>query len=183
MNKLWKVSLAVAGFVAGFGFGLQLCAAEAEKLDAKLEALRPLLGKTWQGHFKNSTPEKPLVDTVRWERALNGKAVRVLHSVNNGSYGGESLVMWDAAKESVVYHYFTTAGFHTVGTMKVEGATWICQESVIGNTNGVTEVKSTIDLRPDGTYHSAARYFKQGEWVDGREVLYREAPEAKVIFK
>jgi len=65
-----------------------LYAAEEAKLESHLEPLRPLLDKTWKGPFKRSTPDKPVVDVMRWERALNGKAVRVLHSVNDGNYGG-----------------------------------------------------------------------------------------------
>ncbi len=51
-------------------------AAEMGKLDANLEPLRPFLEKTYTGVFKSSTSEKPVVDVLRWERALNGKAVR-----------------------------------------------------------------------------------------------------------
>src|SRR6187397_1221034 len=90
---------------------------ETGKLDEALEPLRPFLGKTWRGEFKNSTPEKPVFDVSRWERALNGKAIRVLHSVNEGAYGGESIIMWDKEKQVVAYHYFTTGGFTTTGTM------------------------------------------------------------------
>ena len=82
-------------------------AEEKASLDEHLEPLRPFIGRTWKGHFKDSTPEKPQVDIARWERALNGKAVRVLHSINNGVYGGESLVIWDDKKKSLVYYYFT----------------------------------------------------------------------------
>ncbi|HTG43029.1 MAG TPA: hypothetical protein VK633_00735, partial [Verrucomicrobiae bacterium] len=63
-------------------------AAEPGKLDEHLESLRPFIGKTWRGEFKNSKPEKPTIDVAHWERALNGKAVRVLHSINDGYYGG-----------------------------------------------------------------------------------------------
>jgi len=35
-----------------------------------------------------------VVDVARWERALNGKAVRILHHQSR-VYGGESIVMWD----------------------------------------------------------------------------------------
>jgi hypothetical protein len=94
-----------------------LAGADQPLLDSRLEPLRPLLDKTWKGAFKNSKPEKPMVDVMRWERALNGKAVRVLHSVNDGSYGGETIFMWDEKKQAVVYHYFTTAGFMTTGTI------------------------------------------------------------------
>ena len=62
-----------------------------------------------------------MVDLALWERALNGKAVRVLHSINEGMYGGETLITWDAEKKTIVYHYFSTAGVQTRGTMKVEG--------------------------------------------------------------
>ena len=86
-------------------------ASDRPSLEPQLEPLRPLLDKTWKGAFKNSTPEKPIVDVMRWERALNGKAVRVLHSVNEGAYGGETIFRWDDKNQVVTYHYFTTAGF------------------------------------------------------------------------
>jgi hypothetical protein len=54
-----------------------------------------LLAKTWKGALKSSEPDKlatanlpearPVVDVMRWERALNGKAIRVLHSINDGA--------------------------------------------------------------------------------------------------
>src|SRR5690349_2045516 len=75
-----------------------------DSFQKELEPFRPFLG-VWKGHFKRSTPERPLVDIARWERALNGKAIRILHSVNDGSYGGESIVLWDEEKKSIVTHY------------------------------------------------------------------------------
>ena len=101
----------------GFASAVNLAAADKPSLDPHLEPLRPLLEKTWKGAFKNSTPEKPTVDVARWERALNGKAVRVLHSINDGVYGGETLIVWDPKKNVLESHYFTTAGFTTTGTV------------------------------------------------------------------
>src|SRR5688572_30209681 len=74
-----------------------------EKLAEPLKPFAPLLGKTWKGEFKASTPEKPVFDVARWERALNGRAIRVLHSVNEGVYGGETLIIWDAKKKTLAY--------------------------------------------------------------------------------
>lgn len=162
---------------------LNLHAADTSSLSEPLEPFRPLLGKTWRGEFKKSTPEKPLVDIARWERALNGKAVRVLHSVNNGSYGGETIIQWDAEKKQIIYHYFTTAGFYTTGTMTHADGKFSSHEKVLGNTNDVTAVRATSELRPDGTLLSKAEYLKNGEWTYGREVLYREDPKAEVKFK
>ena len=104
---------------ASFLAVLVSCAAETGSLIEALEPFRPFLCKTWRGPFKDSKPDKPIIDVARWERALNGKAVRVLHSVNDGSYGGESIVRWDSGSKQITYHYFTTAGFMTSGTMTV----------------------------------------------------------------
>lgn len=154
----------------------------AESLDEHLEPFRPLLGRTWRGEFKNSKPDKPMFDVMRWERALNGKAVRTLHSVNDGLYGGESILRWDKEAQQITYHYFTTAGFMTTGTMKIDGGKFIGREKVSG-TNGVTEVRSTVELRSDGTLLSKAEYFKDGQPAGGREVLYKEDAKAEVKFK
>jgi hypothetical protein len=48
---------------------------------------------------------------------------------------------------------------------------------------GTTEVKSTYELRADGTIHNAAKYFKDGNWDQGREVTYKPAPTSRPIFK
>jgi hypothetical protein len=158
-------------------------AGEPPSLEEHLEPLRPLLGKTWRGEFKNSKPDKPTIDVARWERALNGKAIRVLHSVNEGSYGGESIIRWDKDSKQLVYYYFTTAGFMTTGTMTVVDGKFVGIEKVTGGANGITEVRSTTELRPDGTMLSKAEYLKDGQPASGREVLYKEEPKAEVKFK
>jgi hypothetical protein len=158
-------------------------AAAAEPLDTHLEPLRPLLGKTWKGEFKNSTPEKPVVDIARWERALNGKAVRVLHSINQGTYGGETIIYWDAKKQSLTFYYFTTAGFMTTGTMSFDGDKVITHERVSGSDQGTSETRGTSELRPDGSFHVKTEYLRNGQWIPGRETVYREDASAKVQFK
>jgi hypothetical protein len=167
----------LAAVVATFG-------ADPGELDPNLAALKPFLG-SWRGEFKRSTPENPLVDTAVWERALNGKAVRILHSINDGTYGGETLVTWDEAKKSIVYHYFTTAGFQTKGTMKISANKLECHEVVTGSgAEGAAEVKSTMELKEDGQImESNAKYLKNSEWVQGHEVKYKRSDGAKPLFK
>jgi hypothetical protein len=58
----------------------------SESMVEQLLPLKPFIGKTWRGVIKGSTP---MVDVAHWERALNGHAVRILHSLNNGIYGHE----------------------------------------------------------------------------------------------
>lgn len=148
-----------------------------------LKPFKPYLGKTWKGEFANSTPEKPIFDVSRWERALNGQAIRILHSVNNGEYGGESIIFWDKQKSSLVFYYFTTAGFFTTGMTKFEDGKMISHEYVTGNQDGITEVKSIGELTADGKLLSKSQYLQNGKWVQGHEVTYVEDSTAKVVFK
>ncbi len=160
-----------------------LSGADLPSLAPQLEPLRPLLDKTWKGEFENSKPEKPIVDVARWERALNGKAVRVLHSVNDGVYGGETIFIWDEKKKVVTYHYFTTAGFMTVGSLSFKDGKLITHELVAGSAGGVTEVRGTSELLPSGALYLKTEQLKDGEWQPGREVTYKQDPDAKVVFK
>ena len=40
------------------------------QLCKELQVLAPFVGRTWRGTLNESTPEKPMVDVSRWERAL-----------------------------------------------------------------------------------------------------------------
>ena len=157
-------------------------AADPTALAPQLEPLRPWLGKTWKSEPAAQT-DKPKIDIARWERALNGHAVRILHSINDGEYGGETIVMWDEEKKSVVYHYFTTAGFATAGTMTFENGKVLTNEKVSGNAGGVTEVSGTSEFASDGSFRVKTEYLKSGKWQPGREATYREDAAAAVIFK
>jgi hypothetical protein len=172
-------------FLSLFYVGGSLAAVAAEELplNAHLEPLRPLLEKTWKGTFKDSKPDKPTVDVQRWERALNGQAIRILHSINDGAYGGETLLIWDESRKIISFYYFTTGGFMTTGTLEPKGEKFITHEDVKGDTNAVTEVRATSEILPDGKFHVKAEYLKNGEWTPGHEVTYQEAPGSKVVFK
>jgi hypothetical protein len=160
-----------------------LAAPDEKGLIPQLEPLRPWIGKTWRGKFKASTPEKPQIDVAHWERALNGQAIRVLHSMNDGMYGGETIITWSKEKQSLIHHYFSTAGFQTSGTIKVTEGKLLTHEVVTGAAEGVTEVRSTITLHPDGTMSNQAEFLRNGKWEPGHEITYREDQQARVIFR
>jgi hypothetical protein len=179
MNKTCPILLLVCGlFVQA-----KVCGADQPSLDPRLEPLRPLLDKTWKGTFKGSTAEKPMVDVMRWERALNGKAVRVLHSLNDGAYGGETIFMWDETKQAICYHYFTTAGFMTTGSLSFKDGKFHTDEVVTGSSGGVTEVRGISELLPDGAFLVKTEHLKDGKWQAGREVAYHADAAARVVFK
>lgn len=170
----------LALFVTALVAVSQSLAAEP-RLDEQLAPLEPFVGKTWRGEFKNSTKEKPMFDVSRWEVALKGKAIRTRHSVNDGIYGGETLIMWDPEKKSLVAFYFTTAGFFTESTFEFKDGKLHTREKVRGTQPGVTEVEAVTEIT-DGKMHVKSRYLKNGEWVEGHEITYREAPDAKVVL-
>ena len=155
----------------------------ADSLIAELEGFRPFIGKTFRGELPASKSGKPQIDVSRWERALNGRAVRNLHSINDGEYGGETLIFWDADRQQIRYWYFTTAGFFTEGTMSFGSGGYTAHEVVSGNQNGITEVKSTGSLKSDGTLLTSSQYLKNGTWVPGHSGQYREHPGLVPVFR
>ena len=158
-----------------------LSAAEP-KLDEHLAPLAPYVNKTWRGEFKNSTKEKPQFDVTRWEVALKGKAIRCRHSVNDGVYGGETIIMWDPEKKVLASFYFTTAGFFTEGTFELKDGQLHSHEKVRGQIPGVTEVKAITELL-EGKMHVKSQFLQGGKWVDAHEITYVEAPDAKVVLE
>jgi hypothetical protein len=160
-----------------------LFAAEPSTLDPHLEPLRPWFDKTFKGEGTAQNSQHAYSDVSHWERALNGKAVRILHSLNDGAYGGECIVTWDPEKQAVCYYYFTTDTFRTEGTMSFKNGKILTRELVKGKAESISEVRGSIEMRPDGTYLQKSEYFKDGKWTPGRETLYRQDPSARVVFK
>lgn len=160
-----------------------LFARETSVLNPHLSAFEPFVGRTWSGEFADSTPENPKIDVMTIERALNGQAVRIFHSINDGDYGGESVLYYDRESEEIVFYYFTTAGFMTQGVTRFEDGKMISVEDVIGNENGITKVESIGEEVEPGVWRSSSRYLQNGKWVPGHSIDYRETPDAEVRFR
>jgi hypothetical protein len=164
-------------------FCLVVSPAEEAKLNPHLQPLAPLLGKTYRGTLTDANGKPVATDISRWEAILNGQAVRILHSVNNGAYGGESIIRWDEQKGTLTSYYATTAGFHTTGTARVEGNRLHTEEDVHGNAGGATAVRAITEIQPDGGFKVSVSQLRNGQWEKGGERVYRVDPEARVIFK
>ncbi|HYE95450.1 MAG TPA: hypothetical protein VD962_04525 [Rubricoccaceae bacterium] len=148
----------------------------------QLRFLAPFVG-TWRATLGEQNGQ-PTVDVARWAWGLGGKALRVIHSVNDGVYGGETVVVWDAARGVVAYYYFTTAGFYTQGTMTpLSGGTgFTTYEEVAGNAEGITAVRATYTTRPEGGFAMHAEYQQEGAWHPAREATYARAEGAEVVL-
>ena len=154
---------------------------QAKAMAKELAIFSDYLG-TWESNFAVSEGQAPVADVSKWERALNGTALRTLHSINQGEYGGESLIFFDKSKDSLVFYYFTTAGFYTHGTIEIiDDQTFVAYEDVTGNENGITKVKSTSKLLSDKLMVSTS-YLKAGEWTKPQSRTYRRSNK-QVVFK
>lgn len=173
-----RISTAAVGLAAAIL--LAPCTGSASgETSSHLEPFEPFVG-TWKGLVD---AEKGLHDVARWELALGGQAVRILHSVADGAYGGETLVIWDREAESLVYFYFTTAGFYTRGTMRFdEEGRLHSREEVSGNEAGVTEVRAIQELLADGRLRVSTRMLRSGSWEERPEAFYERAPMAEVVL-
>ena len=64
-----------------------------KELSKHLFGFENFINKKFKGEFYNSTKENPLIDVIYFERILNGNAISISHSVNNGAYGGKSIIV------------------------------------------------------------------------------------------
>ncbi|MCV6622152.1 MAG: hypothetical protein OIF51_10430 [Cellvibrionaceae bacterium] len=160
-------------------------AAAEIKLDAKLEPFRAFIG-TWQAPMNWGKDKGTVLDVAHWQVALNGKALKTVHSVNDGDYGGESFIFWDKKTKSYKSFYFTTADFYTEATIKLEGENkFSVLEKVAssgdGLSSGITEVKSVSEIK-DGKLLVSTSYLKSGQWTKPEMRSYI-ASEREVKFK
>lgn len=161
-------------------FSLNAKASSANVLGEKLRAFQPYLG-TWESEMDFGDGKK-VTDVSRWERALNGNTIRTLHSIDNGMYGGESLIFFDASKQQIVFYYFTTADFYTNGTIEFVGTNeFIAREQVTNSAQGYTEVESRSTLSENKLIVST-RYKKTGKWTEPQERTYTRSTKT-VKFK
>lgn len=151
------------------------------ELTEKLSVFKNYLG-SWESVFKIQDGKPSVVDVSHWEVTLNGKVLKTRHSINDGMYGGESMIFWDSSKNSIVFYYFTTAEFFTQGRIEVvDDMTFIAYEDVTNNKDGITQVKSTSKLL-DEKMEVSTSYLKEGEWTKPESRTYiRSNKEVKFL--
>lgn len=179
-----KIFLTIAGVLMVGLFASVSVFATAGKMAPELAIFEPYLG-TWHAEFERKPNQPKMVDVSKWERALNGKALRTLHSINDGMYGGESLIFWDTKTKQLTFYYFTTADFYTTGTLEIlSNNSFAAYEDVTGESQlaqGIIKVRSTSQLLGDKMKVSTS-YLKNGEWTPEESRTYTRSTK-QVIFK
>lgn len=165
MRRLMGTLLALAGLLL-----LSFTPVRAADADPFAD-IAGFVGKTWKGEGKGPDG-KPITDISRWEWALGGRAIRVTHSLADASYGGETMIFWDAPSKSLIYHYFTTAGFHTQGIMRADGPGRLIAEEEVKGHPKISRVRSTMVLTGDGMTTNA-EFLSDANWTPGHSFVYK----------
>ena len=141
----------------------------------KLTVFTPFIG-TWKAEFADGTHDVSHIDWI-----LGGKAIRIMHSINEGDYGGEALVHWNTDKQVISYRYVTTASFYTEGKIMPNEDGFDAHETVFGNMGGITETRAGYTINGD-EFHVWSQFLKNGEWTEKTQATYTRAPDAEVKF-
>lgn len=141
---------------------------------ARFGILAQLPGRTMRGRPVARSTELAN-DMQRWDWTENGTAISIRHALEDGSYGGETIVRQDPQTGDLGYDYTTNAGFTTQGTFTLseDGRSWTASEKVSGQSD-VLEVQSEGRLNQDGTMRISSRYLTSEGWQDGHGFIYYE---------
>ncbi len=135
--------------------------------------LADLVGRTFRGEPTDASAGA-VADVQLWLWSDDGEALIIKHRLEDGSYGGDSIVTKNTETGKLSYIYNTNAGFSTRGDFVLDGkGTWEAIEEVTGNSD-VTKVRSRGYIREDGAMISNSEYLKKGEWVPGNSFIYHE---------
>jgi copper(I)-binding protein len=138
-----------------------------------------LVGKTWRGL---GTGPEAAEDIQRWDWAVGGHAVRVVHSVGGGAYAGETLIFRDRDSGAYVFHYFTSGGFHTTGVMRPTGPGAFEAEETVHGLDGFPPIRSTMVMGEDGVHRARGFQQENGVWVEKGGFDYREDASAVPVM-
>ena len=173
-----QAALSAAAFCA-VAADLAPLAAAQDSAPAPLAAFDRLAGKTWRGVAPEDAGK---IDIIRWQRIMGGKAVQSIHSINDGEYGGQTIFFYSPNEEKLLFHYFTTANFHSTGEIVIEeSGNMVITEQIHGIDN-LPEARARLVFHDDG-WEMKSLYLKDGVWTEGDGFRYREAPHAEVLFR
>lgn len=140
----------------------------------------PFSGKTFRGEWTDDNGEK-LVDIAKYEMILNGRALQSTHRLQGKDYGGRTIFFYDEGAKNYVFHYFTTAGFHTTGTSDFIDGGLVTVENVEGHDT-VGSVRSKVIFGADAIEIDVVYVGKDGSETPGGHRVYKEIADPGRLF-
>ncbi|MEZ5894865.1 MAG: hypothetical protein R3C40_06675 [Parvularculaceae bacterium] len=147
---------------------------------APMAPFAPFAGKTMRGEWTDDTG-KQIVDIAKWEMILNGRALQSTHRLEGGDYGGRTIFFFDEGAKTYVYHYFTTAGFHTTGAAEFVDGALVAEEQVEGHES-IASVRSRASFIGDELRTDVVYVGKDGGETPGGVRVYKVIDDPGPLF-
>lgn len=140
----------------------------------------PFSGKTFRGEWTDENGET-FVDISKWELILNGRALQSTHRLEGKDYGGRTIFFYDEGSKTYVFHYFTTAGFHTTGASQFIDGGLVTEERVEGAID-VAAVRSKVTFGEGALEIDVIYVGKDGSEKPGGHRIYKEIADPGRLF-
>lgn len=139
----------------------------------------PFSGKTFRAEW--SDENGTYVDIANYALILNGRALQSTHRIEGSDYGGRTIFFFDEGAKRYVFHYFTTAGFHTHGAADFVNGALVTEERVEGHET-VAAVKSRSVFGDDEIVISVVYVGKDGSETPGGARVYKPVADPGSLF-
>lgn len=140
----------------------------------------PFSGKAFRGEWSDPDGTK-IVDIATYDLILNGRALQSTHRIEGKDYGGRTIFFYDEGAKNYVFHYFTTAGFHTTGVSEFVEGGLITDEKVEGHET-IGSVRSKVTFGADAIGIDVVYVGKDGSETPGGRRVYREIADPGRLF-
>lgn len=147
---------------------------------APMSMFAPFSGKTFRGEWTDDNGEH-LVDVAKYELILNGRALQSTHRLEGKDYGGRTIFFYDEGAKNYVFHYFTTAGFHTTGISEFIDGSLVTDEKVEGHET-VGSVHSKVTFGTGEILIDVVYVGKDGSETPGGRRIYKEISDPGRLF-
>lgn len=140
----------------------------------------PFAGKVFRGQW-NDPDGTEIVDIVKYELILNGRALQSTHRLEGKDYGGRTIFFYDEGAKNYVFHYFTTGGFHTSGMSTFIDGGLVTDEKVAGHES-IDAVRSKVTFKPDEILVDVVYVGKDGAESPGGSRVYKSIADPGRLF-
>jgi len=145
-----------------------------------MAAFAPFSGKAFRGEWTGEDGVQ-YVDISKWELILNGRALQSTHRLQGKDYGGRTIFFYDETAKNYVFHYFTTAGFHTTGRSEfIDGG--LVTEEIVEGASDTASVRSKAKFSEDAIEIDVVYVGKDGSETPGGHRVYKEIADPGRLF-
>jgi len=174
-HVLGAVAVAVlAAAAAGFA-----AVSATPEIDARLEPLRPLLGKTWRGSLASPDGTHSYVVVRRFEPVAGGKVIKITKENPDLGGRGEGFLYWDDVTKRIRLFFIEESGVFLEGSVTSDGKV-ITFEGTMTWPNPPPnpavkqryEFRNTFEMRSDTTMLDSWFQDAFGPWRPGHVIEF-----------